>query len=154
MNPHDNLLEKAKKAHFDWTWNNPMSEQVKAMAELGDAIQEVEALAPRRETFTAGGHIVSYKPKQRNRHGDLQRFTVTRGFIGEQLYILLEIHTLTAQPYRYGYEAILRRINGLFLIETVVAMPIEVWAMTSCAINELYNADKEGFYKVPKDTNP
>jgi hypothetical protein len=151
MHPFDTLLEKAKEAHFHWSWNNPQSKQIEAMRQLGDAIQDVEALAPRKETFIVGGEVIMYKPKEKKRHGDRQKFRIYRGFVGKNLYIFLEIHTLTAQPYRYAYKDILRRINGLFLLENTIGMPLEVWAMTSNAINEIYTAEKETFFNKPTE---
>lgn len=151
MHPFDTLLEKAKAAHFHWSWNNPQSKQIEAMRQLGDAIQDAEALKSQKDTFVCGGTIIRFKRKERNQHGDLQHYSVYRGWRGETMYVFLEIHTLTAQPYRYAYTDILRRVNGLFLLENTIVMPLEVWAMASNAINEIYMADKEGFYKAPKE---
>lgn len=147
--PFNTLLEKAKAAHAMWLTASNL--ETKAMAELGDAIQDAEALKSRMDTFLCGGTIIRFKRKERNQHGDLQHYSVYRGWKGETMYVFLEILTLTAQPYRYAYTGILRRINGLFLLENTIAMPLEVWAMTSNAINEIYMAEKETFFDSPKE---
>lgn len=151
MHPFDTLLEKAKAAHFHWSWNNPQSQQIEAMRQLGEAIQDAEALKSQKDTFVCGGTIIRFKRKERNQHGDLQHYSVYRGWSGETMYVFLEIRTLTAQPYRYAYTDILRRINGLFLLENTIGMQLEVWAMTSNAINEIYEAEKETFFNTPKE---
>lgn len=151
MHPFDTLLEKAKAAHFHWSWNNPQSKQIEAMRQLGDAIQDAEALKSQKDTFVCGGTIIRFKRKERNQHGDLQHYSVYRGWRGETMYVFLEIHTLTAQPYRYAYTDILRRVNGLFLLENTIGMPLEVWAMASNAINEIYMAEKDTFFNKPTE---
>lgn len=149
MHPFDTLLEKAKEAHAMWLTASNL--ETKAMKELGDAIQDAEALKPQMDTFLCGGTVVRFKRKERNQHGDLQHYSVYRGWKGETMYVFLEILTLTAQPYRYAYTGILRRINGSFLLVNTIGMPLEVWAMTSNAINEIYEAEKETFFNTPKE---
>ena len=124
------------------------------MRQLGDAIQDAEALKSQKDTFTCGGTIIRFKRKERNQHGDLQHYSVYRGWKGETMYVFLEIRTLTAQPYRYAYTDILRRINGLFLLENTIGMPLEVWGMNSNAINEIYMAEKETFFNKPTEEKP
>lgn len=151
MHPFDTLLEKAQRAYDNWNWNNPQSKQIEAMRQLGDAIQDAKALKPQKDIFTCGGTTIRFKRKERNQHGDLQHYSVYRGWRGETMYVFLEIHTLTAQPYRYAYTDILRRVNGLFLLENTIGMPLEVWAMASNAINEIYMAEKDTFFNKPTE---
>ena len=130
------LLEKAKAAHYHWTVNNPQMTQIQAMAELGDAIQEVEALKPDYTRFDVFDGL-SWRGK--SEFGDLQKLEVwlgrkeknTRPFIG------VEVKTLTQHPEKYGFDQILRRINGWYYIRAHFVMGYEPWVMFFGAIQEM-----------------
>ena len=125
-NPLDTLLEKAKAAHYHWIVNNPEKAQMTAMAELGYAIQNAEALKSEFHNFKVL---------------ELRAFKVT-SYIGDKQvmlvclcldekgepYYTIEIRTLTKTPEKYGYNDILRRINGYFYIRNSFGMRVAAWS--------------------------
>ena len=128
----DTLLGKAKAAHYHWIRST--SEQDKTMAELGDAIQEVEALGPRYREF---------KPKEyyscRIHHGKDKRRMIVWFFLNEkeEPYVSLEMRTLTKEPHIYGYDGILRRFNGYYYITASFALPAMIWSEFFMAYKEM-----------------
>lgn len=133
--PLDTLLEKAKAAHYYWTVNNPQMMQVKAMSELGDAIQDAEAL---KSIFCDFNVIEMRAFKGTSFIGDKQLLFVAlcEDEKGEPYYTI-EIRTLTKTPEKYGYDAILRRINGYFYIRNSFGMRVAVWEAFFMAIGQM-----------------
>jgi hypothetical protein len=126
MHPFDTLLEKAKAAHYHWIVNNPQMTQTKAMAELGDAIQDAEATKSKFYNFK----VLECKAfKVTSYIGDKQVMLVCLDTSEEgEPYFTIEIRTLTKTPEEYGYTDILRRINGYFYIRNSFGMRVAVWS--------------------------
>ena len=129
------LLEKAKAAHYHWTVNNPQMLQIKAMAELGDAIQLSEATLPEKQTYKLGP--VCYW-RDKSFCGELQKFYACLMFEEKTNtpYICIRIRTLTTQPQKYDHDTILRTFKGLTLIQKEFNMRYHCWL-------DMYNAIKE-----------
>lgn len=126
MHPFDTLLEKAKAAHYHWTVNNPQMMQVKAMTELGDAIQDAEAT----KSILAYFDVLELRAfKLTSYIGDKQVMLVSLALDEKgEPYFTIEIRTLTKTPEKYGYDAILRRINGYFYIRNSFGMRVAAWS--------------------------
>lgn len=126
MHPFDTLLEKAKAAHYHWTVNNPEMEQLKAMGELGDAIQDAEATKSIFYNF----EVLELRAfKLKSYIGDKQVMLVCLDLDGKgEPYFTIEIRTLTKTPEKYGYNDILRRINGYFYIRNSFGMRVAAWS--------------------------
>jgi hypothetical protein len=143
MHPFDTLLEKAKAAHYNWTVNNPESNVIKAMVELGDAIQDAEALKSMFYNFKVlelrAFRVTSYL-------GDKQVMLVCldTSETGEP-YFTIEIRTLTKTPEKYGYTDILRRINGYFYIRNSFGMRVAVWEAFFMAVGQMKDATTKAF---------
>jgi len=138
MHPFDTLLEKAKAAHYHWTVNNPQMTQVKAMAELGDAIQDAEAT----RSILANFEVLECRAfKVTSYIGDKQVMIVAldKDEKGEP-YFTIEIRTLTKTPEKYDYDAILRRINGYFYIRNSFTMRAGVWEVFFMAVRQMKDA--------------
>lgn len=120
------LLEKAKAAHYNWIVNNPEMAQVKAMAELGDAIQEVEGRKPNPHTYECGPSCFW---RDKNANGDKSKFYLVAMVEEEtkRLSFGLKIRTLTTDPSPYMYDKVLRKGENYCLIEYNIAMRYEVW---------------------------
>ena len=145
MHPFDTLLEKAKAAHFHWTVNNPEKTQIEAMAELGDAIQDAEALKSKFYNFKVlecrAFKVTSYI-------GDKQVMLVCLDTSEEgEPYFTIEIRTLTKTPEKYGYNDILRRINGYFYIRNSFGMRVAVWSAFMEAVGSMRDATTEAMSK-------
>lgn len=126
MHPFDTLLEKAKAAHYHWTVNNPEMAQIKAMAELGDAIQDAEAT---KSTFYNFKVLECKAFKFSSYIGDKQVMLVCLDLDEKgEPYFTIEIRTLTKTPEKYGYHDILKRINGYFYIRNSFGMRVAVWS--------------------------
>lgn len=126
MHPFDTLLEKAKAAHYHWIVNNPEMAQVKAMAELGDAIQDAEAT---KSTFYNFKVLECRAFKLKSYIGDKQVMLVCLDLDEKgEPYFTVEIRTLTKTPEKYGYTDILKRINGYFYIRNSFGMRVAVWS--------------------------
>lgn len=131
--PLDTLLEKAKVAHARWLTNSNL--ETKAMAELGDAIQDAEATKSKFYNFKVL---------------ELRAFKVT-SYIGDKQvmlvclcldekgepYFTIEIRTLTKTPEKYGYTDILRRINGYFYIRNSFGMRVAAWSAFFEAVGQM-----------------
>ena len=136
MHPFDTLLEKAKAAHAMWLTASNL--ETKAMAELGDAIQDAEALKSMFYNFKVlelrAFKVTSYI-------GDKQVMLVALDLDenGEP-YFTIEIRTLTKTPEKYGYNAILRRINGYFYIRNSFGMRVAVWSAFFMAVEQMKDA--------------
>lgn len=138
MHPFDTLLEKAKAAHYHWTVNNPQMTQVKAMAELGDAIQDAEATKSISCDF---GVIEMRAFKGTSFLGDKQVMLVCLSLDEKgEPYFIIEIRTLTKTPEEYGYNDILRRINGYFYIRNSFGMRVAVWEAFFMAVGQMKDA--------------
>lgn len=135
MHPFDTLLEKAKAAHYNWTVNNPQMMQMKAMAELGDAIQDADAT---KSTFYDFKVLEVRAFKLKSYIGDKQVMLVCldTSETGEP-YFTIEIRTLTKTPEKYGYTDILRRINGYFYIRNSFGMRVAVWSAFMEAVGQM-----------------
>ena len=145
MHHFDTLLEKAKAAHYNWTVNNPEMAQVKAMAELGDAIQDAEALKSKFYNFKVlecrAFKVTSYI-------GDKQVMLVCLDTSEEgEPYFTIEIRTLTKTPEKYGYHDILKRINGYFYIRNSFGMRVAVWSAFMEAVGSMRDATTEAMSK-------
>lgn len=126
MHPFDTLLEKAKAAHYNWTVNNPESNVIKAMAELGDAIQDAEATKSVLYNFKV---LECRAFKLKSYIGDKQVMLVCLDLDEKgEPYFTIEIRTLTKTPKNYGYTDILRRINGYFYIRNSFGMRVAAWS--------------------------
>jgi len=136
MHPFDTLLEKAKVAHANWI--TATGHATEAMVELGDAIQEAEAL----KSIYANFDVLELRVfKGTSYIGDRQMMFVAldtdeRG----EPYLTIEIRTLTKTPEKYGYNAILRRINGYFYIRNSFGMRVCVWSAFFEAVNSMRKA--------------
>ena len=132
--PFNTLLEKAKAAHMKWMAS--ASEATKAMAELGDAIQEAEALVSIKANFDV---LECRAFKVKSYIGDKQVMIVA--LIADEKtgepYFSIELRTLTKTPERYGYDGILRRINGYFYIRNTFAMRVTIWSGFFMAIQDM-----------------
>lgn len=122
--PLDTLLEKAKAAHAMWLTASNL--ETKAMAELGDAIQDAEALKSMFYDFKVlelrAFKLTSYI-------GDKQVMLVCLDlYENGEPYFTIEIRTLTKTPEKYGYNGILRRINGYFYIRNSFGMRVAAWS--------------------------
>ena len=131
--PFDTLLEKAKVAHARWLTSSNLENKV--MAELGDAIQEAEALKSIYVNFKMleckAFRVTSYI-------GDKQVMLVCLDTDEKgEPYLTLEIRTLTKTPEKYGYNAILRRINGYFYIRNSFGMRVSVWLAFILAVEQM-----------------
>ena len=131
--PFDTLLEKAKVAHARWLTASNL--ETKAMAELGDAIQDAEATKSVPYNFKMlelrAFRVTSYL-------GDKQVMFVALGTDEKGApYFALEIRTLTKTPEKYGYNAILRRINGYFYIRNSFSMRVSVWSAFFLAVEQM-----------------
>lgn len=145
MHPFDTLLEKAKAAHYHWTVNNPEKTQIDAMAELGDAIQDAEATKSKFYNFKVlecrSFKVTSYL-------GDKQVMLVCLDLDEKgEPYFTLEIRTLTKTPEKYGYNDILRRINGYFYIRNSFGMRVAVWSAVFMAVEQMKDATTEAMSK-------
>lgn len=144
MHPFDTLLEKAKAAHYNWTVNNPQMTQVKAMAELGDAIQDAEAT----KSISCDFDVIEMRAfKGTSFLGDKQLLFVALCKEGEngEPYFTIEIRTLTKTPEKYGYDNILRRINGYFYIRNSFGMRVAVWEAFFMAVGQMKDATSKAF---------
>ena len=123
MHPFDTLLEKAKAAHARWITASNL--ETKAMAELGDAIQDAEATKSKFYNFK----VLECKAfKVKSYIGDKQVMLVCLDTSEDgEPYFTIEIRTLTKTPENYGYTDILRRINGYFYIRNSFGMRVAVW---------------------------
>ena len=124
MHPFDTLLEKAKAAHARWITASNL--ETKAMAELGDAIQDAEATKSKFYNFKVLDMRVF---KGTSFIGDKQTMLVAldTSESGEP-YFTIELRTLTKTPEEYGYTDILRRINGYFYIRNSFGMRVAAWS--------------------------
>ena len=124
MHPFDTLLEKAKAAHARWITASNL--ETKAMAELGDAIQDAEATKSKFYDFK----VLECKAfKLKSYIGDKQVMLVCLDLDEKgEPYFTIEIRTLTKTPEKYGYTDILRRINGYFYIRNSFGMRVAVWS--------------------------
>lgn len=136
--PFDTLLEKAKAAHYNWTVNNPQMMQVKAMAELGDAIQDAEAT----KSIIYNFDVLELRAfKLKSYIGDKQVMIVALDKDGKgEPYFTIEIRTLTKTPEKYGYNAILRRINGYFYIRNSFGMRVAAWSAFFEGVRQMNDA--------------
>lgn len=126
MHPFDTLFEKAKAAHYHWIVNNPQMTQTKAMAELGDAIQDAEATKSKLYNFKV---LECRAFKLKSFIGDKQVMLVCLDLDEKgEPYFTIEIRTLTKTPEKYGYTDILRRINGYFYIRNSFGMSVAAWS--------------------------
>lgn len=149
MHPFDTLLEKAKAAHARWITASNL--ETKAMAELGDAIQDAEAtrsiLANFKVLECRAFKVTSYL-------GDKQVMLVCLDLDenGEP-YFTIEIRTLTKTPEKYGYTDILRRINGYFYIRNSFGMRVAVWSAFFMAVEQMKDATTEAMsqYIIEKE---
>ena len=138
MHPFDTLLEKAKAAHYHWIVNNPQTTQTKAMAELGDAIQDAEATKSKFYNFKVL-ELRAFKLK--SYIGDKQVMLVCLDLDEKgEPYFTVEIRTLTKTPEEYGYTDILRRINGYFYIRNYFGMRVSVWPAFFMAVEQMKDA--------------
>lgn len=141
MHPLDTLLEKAKAAHVRWITASNL--ETKAMAELGDAIQDAEATKSKFYNFKVlecrAFKVTSYL-------GDKQVMLVCldTSETGEP-YFTIEIRTLTKTPENYGYTDILRRINGYFYIRNSFGMRVAVWEAFFMAVGQMKDATTKAF---------
>lgn len=131
--PFDTLLEKAKVAHARWLTSSNL--EIEAMTELGYAIQEAEALKSIYGNFKMleckAFRVTSYL-------GDKQVMFVALDTDEKgEPYFALEIRTLTKTPEKYGYNAILRRINGYFYIRNSFSMRVSVWLAFLLAVEQM-----------------
>ena len=141
MHPFDTLLEKAKVAHARWLTASNL--ETKAMAELGDAIQDAEAT---RSIFCNFDVLELRVFKLKSYIGDKQVMLVAldKDEKGEP-YFTIEIRTLTKTPEKYGYTDILRRINGYFYIRNSFGMRVAVWEAFFMAVNGMKDATTKAF---------
>ena len=125
MHPFDTLLEKAKAAHARWITASNL--ETKAMAELGDAIQDAEATKSKFYNFKV---LECRAFKLKSYIGDKQVMIVALDLDenGGEHYFTIEIRTLTKTPEKYGYTDILRRINGYFYIRNSFGMRVAAWS--------------------------
>lgn len=141
MHPFDTLLEKAKVAHARWLTASNL--ETKAMAELGDAIQDAEATKSKFYNFKVleckAFRVTSYI-------GDKQVMLVCldTSETGEP-YFTIEIRTLTKTPEKYGYTDILRRINGYFYIRNSFGMRVAVWEAFFLAVGQMKDVTTKAF---------
>ena len=143
MHHFDTLLEKAKAAHYNWTVNNPEMAQVKAMAELGDAIQDAEAT---KSTFYNFKVLECKAFKVTSYIGDRQVMLVCLDLDEKgEPYFTVEIRTLTKTPEKYGYHDILKRINGYFYIRNSFGMRVAVWEAFFMAVGQMRDATTKAF---------
>jgi len=143
MHPFDTLLEKAKAAHYHWIVNNPEMAQIKAMAELGDAIQDAEATKSKFYNFKV---LECRAFKLKSYIGDKQVMLVCLDLDEKgEPYFIVEIRTLTKTPERYGYIDILRRINGYFYIRNFFGMRVAVWEAFFIAVGQMKDATSKAF---------
>lgn len=147
MHPFDTLLEKAKAAHYHWIVNNPEMTQTKAMAELGDAIQDAEATKSKFYNFKV---LECRAFKLKSYIGDRQVMLVCLDLDEKgEPYFTIEIRTLTKTPEEYGYNGILRRINGYFYICNSFGMRVAAWSAFFEGVrqmNEATNKAMIGYY--------
>ena len=133
------LLEKAKAAHYHWTVNNPQMTQIKAMAELGDAIQECEERKPQPHTYECGPACYW---RDKNSNGDKCKFYLLA--MAEEktnkLSFGLKIITLTSTPEIYMYDKILRRGENYCLIEYKISMRYEAWLNVAEGIKTIFKS--------------
>lgn len=133
MHPFDTLLEKAKAAHARWITASNL--ETKAMAELGDAIQDAEAT----RSILANFEVLELRAfKVTSYIGDRQVMLVCLSLDEKgEPYFIIEIRTLTKTPEKYGYNAILRRINGYFYIRNSFGMRVAVWTVFFEAVSQM-----------------
>ncbi len=138
MHPFDTLLEKAKAAHFHWITDNHVKAFMDAMVELGDAIQDAEATKSEFYNFKV---LECRAFKVKSYIGDKQVMLVCldESEDGEP-YFTIEIRTLTKTPEKYGYNDILRRINGYFYIRNSFGMRVGVWSAFFMAVEQMKDA--------------
>ena len=124
MHPFDTLLEKAKAAHARWITASNL--ETKAMAELGDAIQDAEATKSKFYNFKV---LECRAFKLKSYIGDKQAMLVCLDLDEKgEPYFTIELRTLTKTPEKYGYTDILRRINGYFYIRNSFGMRVAAWS--------------------------
>ena len=141
MHPFDTLLEKAKAAHARWITASNL--ETKAMAELGDAIQDAEATKSKFYNFK----VLECKAfKVKSYIGDKQVMLVCLDTSEDgEPYFTIEIRTLTKTPENYGYTDILRRINGYFYIRNSFGMRVAVWEAFFIAVGQMKDATTKAF---------
>ena len=113
------------------------------MAELGDAIQDAEATKSKFYNFKVleckEFRVTSYI-------GDKQVMLVCLDLDEKrEPYFTLEIRTLTKTPEKYGYNDILRRINGYFYIRNSFGMRVAVWEAFFIAVGQMKDATSKAF---------
>lgn len=136
MHPFDTLLEKAKAAHARWITASNL--ETKAMAELGDAIQDAEATKSKLYNFKV---LECRAFKVKSYIGDKQVMLVCLDLDEKgEPYFTIEIRTLTKTPEKYGYTDILRRINGYFYIRNSFGMRACAWSAFFEAVNSMRKA--------------
>lgn len=141
MHPFDTLLEKAKAAHAMWLTASNL--ETKAMAELGDAIQDAEATKSMLYNFKV---LECRAFKVKSYIGDKQVMLVCLDTSEEgEPYFTVEIRTLTKTPEKYGYNDILRRINGYFYIRNSFGMRVAVWEAFFIAVGQMKDATTKAF---------
>lgn len=141
MHPFDTLLEKAKAAHSRWLTNSNL--ETKAMAELGDAIQDAEATKSKFYNFKV---LECRAFKLKSYIGDKQVMLVCLDTSEEgEPYFTIELRTLTKTPEEYGYNDILRRINGYFYIRNSFGMRVAVWEAFFMAVGQMKDATTKAF---------
>lgn len=141
MHPFDTLLEKAKAAHARWITASNL--ETKAMAELGDAIQDAEATKSKFYNFKV---LECRAFKLKSYIGDKQVMLVCLDTSEEgEPYFTIEIRTLTKTPEEYGYNDILRRINGYFYIRNSFGMRVAVWEAFFIAVGQMKDATTKAF---------
>ena len=124
MHPFDTLLEKAKAAHANWI--TVTGHATEAMVELGDAIQDAEATKSKFYNFKV---LECREFKLKSYIGDRQVMIVALDLDEKgEPYFTIEIRTLTKTPEEYGYNDILRRINGYFYIRNSFGMRVAAWS--------------------------
>ena len=134
--PFDTLLEKAKVAHSRWLMASNL--ETEAMAELGDAIQDAEAL---KSVFYNFKVLELRAFKLKSYIGDKQVMIVALDLDEKgEPYFTIEIRTLTKTPEKYGYNAILRRINGYFYIRNSFGMRVAAWSAFFEGVRQMNDA--------------
>lgn len=113
------------------------------MAELGDAIQDAEALKSMFYNFKV---LECRAFKLKSYIGDKQVMIVALDLDEKgEPYFTIEIRTLTKTPEKYGYNDILRRINGYFYIRNSFGMRVAVWEAFFMAVGQMKDATTKAF---------
>ena len=133
--PRMTLLEKAGNALYHWLMNSPSDTMTKAMGELGDAVQESEALRPINKVFAVNGYC-SFKTRSDTKDMQLVNVWLLVSEDGEP-YTLLETRTLTKTPQNYVFDGIIRRGEGYYYITRSYTIKFSDWPLLLRAFLEI-----------------